>query len=58
MSANYSEIEITPEMVRDGVTPELIACIVDELAKWESSGELYEEFALRLAVIFWKSLHK
>jgi hypothetical protein len=58
MCANYSEIEITSEMERAGVTPELIVQVVDELAKWESSGELYEEFARRLLALIWKNLKK
>ncbi len=58
MGRLYSDTEITPEMVGDGVTPELIDRIASELANWESSGELYEEFARRLAVLFWKGLQK
>jgi hypothetical protein len=58
MGELYSDTKITPEMVSDGVTPELIERIANELSNWESSGELYDEFARRLAVLFWKSLQK
>lgn len=58
MDANYSENEITHQMIEAGITPELVERIAKELANWESSGELYEEFARRLAVLFWKNLQK
>ncbi len=58
MGAIKSEVEITPEMIAAGIDEKLIAEVTDEIAAWEAGGELYEEFARRLLVLFWKNLKK
>lgn len=50
------ETEITWAMVEAGLDEEFLDRIAHELAEWEPSGELYGEFARRLAVLFYKQM--
>lgn len=56
MDANNSEI--TSEMIAAGIDEDFLSHLVNQLEEWERSGELYDEFARRLAVLFWKKIHK